>query len=52
MAHLPQMEEYMRKIFGALAVVSVLAISMLVTAAPRSDDGAFGVVHQILVKTP
>jgi len=42
----------MRKIFGALAVVSVLAISMLVTAAPRSDDGAFGVVHQILVKTP
>jgi len=44
------MEEYMRKIFGALAVVSVLAISMPVTAAPRSDDGGIGIVHQILVK--
>ncbi len=40
----------MRKIFGALAVVSVLAISMPVNASPRSDDGGIGVVHQILVK--
>lgn len=40
----------MRKIFGALAVVSVLAISMPVQAAPQRDDGGFGIVHQILVK--
>jgi len=40
----------MRKFFGALAVVSVLAISMPVQAAPQRDDGGFGIVHQILVK--
>jgi len=40
----------MRKFFGALAVVSVLAISMPVQAAPQSDDGGFGIVHQILAK--
>ncbi len=40
----------MRKFFGALAVVSILAISMPVQAAPQSDDGGSGIVHQILVK--
>lgn len=40
----------MRKFFGALAVVSVLAISMPVQAAPQRDGGVFGIVHQILVK--
>ena len=40
----------MRKFFGALAVVSVLAISMPVQAAPQRNDGDIGIVHQILVK--
>ncbi|HSY50000.1 MAG TPA: hypothetical protein VLC46_14390 [Thermoanaerobaculia bacterium] len=40
----------MRKFFGALAVVSVLAVSMPVQAAPQSDDGGFGIIHQILAK--
>ena len=40
----------MRKIFGALAVVSVLAISMPVQAAAQRDDGGIGIIHQILVK--
>ena len=40
----------MRKIFGALAVVAVFAISMPVNATPRSDDGGIGIVHQILVE--
>jgi hypothetical protein len=44
------MEEYMRKFFGALVVVSALAISMPVQAAPQRDDVGIGIIHQILVK--
>jgi hypothetical protein len=40
----------MRKFFGALAVVSVLAISIPVQAAPQSADGGTGIIHQILAK--
>jgi hypothetical protein len=44
------MEEYMRKFFGALAVVSVLAISMPANAVPQRDNSGIGVVQQILAK--
>lgn len=40
----------MRKIFGALAVVSVLAISMPANAASQRDNSVIGVVQQVLSK--
>jgi hypothetical protein len=40
----------MRKIFGALAVVSVLAISMPANAVPQRDNSGIGVVQQVLAK--
>jgi hypothetical protein len=43
------MEEFMRKFFGAVAVVSVLAISMPLVAAPQKNDSSIGVIHQILM---
>lgn len=40
----------MRKFFGALVVVSILAISIPVYASPQHDDGGVGIIHQLLVK--